>query len=155
MASQQQQKVTLVANFIDKKAPEFHPAFGARSELNRSTMQYEEPEVRDLRETLECQHQMAAKYVDFTRDLNECTWDNVHEELRKAKATAIESEKRGKNPVRKAWRTIGATSSILAPGLSALPDNLCVLNGGLALIFSVRPRHGMIPLEYTLIGRYS
>jgi hypothetical protein len=117
-------------------------------------MQYERPEVRDLRETLECHQQKARKYVDFTLDLNSCTWDHVHE-LRKAQVKADESEKRGKNPVRKAWRTIGASSSVLAPGLTALPENLSVLNGGLAVIFSVRSRLGWSHFEYMLIGRHS
>jgi hypothetical protein len=142
MASRQEQELTLVDNFISTKAPQFHSAFAAPSELNRSRMQYERPEVRDLRETLECHQQKARKYVDFTHDLNSCTWDHVHEELRKAQAKADESEKRGKNPVRKTWRTIGAVSSVLAPGLVAIPDNLCVLNGGLAVIFSVRSHFG-------------
>jgi hypothetical protein len=155
MTAQQQQKVKLVADFIDTKAPEFHSAFGAPSELNRSTMQYEHSEVRDLKETLECHHRVAGKYVDFTSNLNSCTWDDVHEELRKAQAVAVESEKHGKHFIRKAWRTIGVTSSILAPGLSALPDNLCVLYGGLSVIFSVRSRLGMCRLNIPLIGRYS
>src|SRR5216117_3189777 len=111
MTTQQQQKVTLVAGFIDDKAPEFHRAFGAPSELNKSTMRYECTEVCDLRETLECHRQKAGKYVDFATDLNECTWEHVHEELRKAQAAAVESERRGKNFVRKAWRFIGAASS--------------------------------------------
>jgi membrane protein YqaA with SNARE-associated domain len=62
----------------------------------------------------------------------------VHEELRKAQQAAIRSEERGKNLIKKVWRKIGVTSSVLAPGLAAIPDNLCILNGGLAVIFSVR-----------------
>jgi hypothetical protein len=118
-------------------------------------MQYELLEVRDLRETLGCHQQKARKYVDFIPDLNNCTWDHVHEELRKAQAKADESERRGKNPVRKAWRTIGASSSVLAPGIEALPENLSVLKGGLAVIFSVRSRLGWSHFEYMLIGRHS
>ncbi|KAE8446335.1 hypothetical protein EG329_012084 [Mollisiaceae sp. DMI_Dod_QoI] len=137
MASRQEQDVNLVDNFISTKAPQFHSAFAAPSELNRSNMQYERPEVRDLRDTLECHQQKARKYVDFTVDVNKCTWEHVREELRKAQAKADESEKRGKGPVKKVWRTLGASSSVLAPGLAALPDYLCVLNGGLAVIFSL------------------
>lgn len=140
MGSPQEAEVTLVADFISTRAPQFHSAFGAPSELNRSTMQYELPDVRDLRDTLECHQQKAKKYVDFTVDLNNCTWDDVHKEMRKAKATAEESERRGKHPVKMAWRTIGTSASILAPGLVAIPDHLCVLNGGLAVIFSVSSR---------------
>ncbi|RDW91763.1 hypothetical protein BP5796_01157 [Coleophoma crateriformis] len=137
MVSSPEQDVSLVADFISTKAPQFHGAFAAPSELNRSTMQYERPEVRDLMETLECHQQKAAKYVDFTHDLKSCTWADVWKELSKAQAKADESEQRGKNPVRKVWRTIGTISPILAPGLAALPDKLCVLHGGLAVIFSL------------------
>ena len=140
MAARQQhnvENVEIAASFIETKAPEFHSAFGGPSSLNRSTMQYEEPEVSELRKTLECHHQRASKYVDFTSDLNSCNWDTVREELHKAKEMAIRSKERGKNVV-KFWRRLGSTSSILAPGLSAFPDELCVLHGGLAVIFSVR-----------------
>ncbi len=99
-------------------------------------MQNEDPAVRNLRETLQRHHQNAGKYVDFTDDLNTCTWDVVRDELRKAQAAAVENERRGKTPVRKAWRILG-TTSLLAPGQSALPNELSVLNGGLAVIFSV------------------
>jgi hypothetical protein len=102
-------------------------------------MQYEREEVCNLRETLECHHQRGGKYADFTTDLSKCTWEDVHRELRKAQAAAVESERRGMNIVRRAWRFMGATSSVLAPGLAAIPDNLSVLHGGLALLFSVRP----------------
>jgi hypothetical protein len=155
MASRPEQEVSLIADFISTKAPQFHGAFAVPSELNPLTMQYERPEVRDLRETLECHQQKAKKYVDFTFDLNNCTWDHVHEELRKAQEKAEESENGGKNPVRKAWRTLGAASSILAPGLAALPDYLCVLNGGLAVIFSVRLRLGRSHYDYVLIRSHS
>ncbi len=144
MTAQQQEKVNLVAGFIDTKAPEFHRAFGTPSKLNRSTMHYESAEVSDLRETLEC-HQKARKYVDFTDDLTTCTWEDVHAQLHRAQDAAVESKRRGNNPLRKAWRAMGATSSILEPGLEALPDELCILHGGLAMIFSVRSHPGCEP----------
>jgi hypothetical protein len=128
MDSQIQQEVNLVASFVDTAAPSFHSAFGAPAILNLSTMQYESQEVHDLRETLEFQHKVVGKYVDFTSDLNKCSWDDVHQQLAKAQATAEKSEKRGEQPLRKVWRKIGSTSSILALGLSALPDNLLVTN---------------------------
>lgn len=140
MASRQEQDVTLVDTFITTKAPQFHPAFATPSELNRSRMQYERPEVCDLRDTLETHQQRCSKYVDFTPDVNSCTWDNVHKELLRAQLAAEESEKRGKNPFKNAWRKFGAASSVLAPGLAAVPDDLSILNGGLAVIFSVRSR---------------
>ncbi|KAM7183494.1 hypothetical protein V8F33_013541 [Rhypophila sp. PSN 637] len=131
------QSINMITTFIDNQAPNFHQAFAVPSSFNRNTMTYEAPEIRDLRETLLYQQQRARKYVDFTSDLTTCTWDQVHEELKKAQAAALESERRGRNPIRKAFRAIGNTSSILAPGLSALPDDLCILHGALALIFSL------------------
>ena len=138
MASRQERDVTLVDNFITTKAPQFHSAFAHPSELNRSKMEYERPEVRDLRETQACLQQKASKYVDF--DLTSCTWKQVHEQLRKAQEKAEESEKLAKNPVRRVVRKVAVMSSVLAPGIAALPDELCVLNGGLAAVFSVSLR---------------
>ncbi|KAK0712618.1 hypothetical protein B0T26DRAFT_714770 [Lasiosphaeria miniovina] len=142
MATQQQQKAALVASFIDTTAPKFHPLFASPSELNMSTVQYEVSSVQDLRETLQCE-KLISKFGTFTNDLISCSWDHVHEELQKARVAAAESESRGerffKNPVRWIWRGIGATASVLEPGLAAFPDEygLNVLKGGLALIFSL------------------
>lgn len=136
MARLTQQNVELAANFIKTTAPRYHAAFGEPAILNMSTMQYEPQEIYDLKETLEF-HRRVGKFVDFTSDLNSCTWDDVHQELAKAQEAAAKSEKGGKQLHRKFWRNIGSTSSILAPGLAALPDELCVLHGGLALVFSV------------------
>ncbi len=140
----QMRKVNIAASFIDSRAPEFHSAFKPKSTLNRETMAYEpdlDPQqieqIADLKDTLECHQQVGRKYVDFAEDLLRCTWEDVHAELHKAKAAQVESERRGKNPARRLWRTLGTTGSILAPGLSAIPDELCVLHGGLAVIFSV------------------
>ncbi|KFA78623.1 hypothetical protein S40288_11199 [Stachybotrys chartarum IBT 40288] len=146
---QRQQNVTMVAEFIGTEAAAFHGAFGAPSRLNTAVAQYEPPEVYELRETLHNHQNRAAKYVDFISDLDQCTWENVHEELRKAQQAAIRSEERGKNLIKKVWRKIGVTSSVLAPGLAAIPDNLCILNGGLAVIFSLA-RHSEMNREKIL-----
>jgi hypothetical protein len=133
-------KVSLAADFIDSRAPEFHHAFGAGSVLDKETMAYKPDateHVLDLKETLECHQNTASSLVDFTDDVHSCTWDDVHRELEKALKAEVESEQRGKNPARKAWRKMGTTVSILTPGLSAIPDDFCVLHGGLAVIFSV------------------
>jgi hypothetical protein len=53
MASRQEQEATLVDKFISTKVPQLYSAFAAPAELNRSRMQHERPEVRDLRKTLE------------------------------------------------------------------------------------------------------
>jgi hypothetical protein len=136
MDGQTQRNVKLVANFIDTTAPKFHAAFGTPAPLNMSLMKYESQEIYDLKETLDFHHRIR-KYVDFTSDLNKCTWDDVHQELAKAQEAAVRSEKTAKQVHRKVWRAMGSSSSILAPGLAALPNELCVLQGGLALVFSV------------------
>jgi len=131
-----QQDINLVAKFIDITAPRFHPAFGAPAKLDMATMQYESQEIYDLKETLDF-HRRVGKYVDFAADLTKCSWDDVHQELGKAQMAAARSEKAGKRMHNRVWRGIGNTSSVLAPGLAALPDELCILHGGLALVFSV------------------
>ncbi|KAB5583584.1 hypothetical protein GE09DRAFT_1212161 [Coniochaeta sp. 2T2.1] len=136
MNGHDQQNVNLVTNFIDTTAPRFHPAFGVPARLDMATMQYESQEIYDLKETLDF-HRRVGKYVDFTTDLTKCSWEDVHQELAKAQAAAARNEKAGKRLHTKVWRGIGNTASILAPGLSALPDELCLLHGGLALVFSL------------------
>jgi len=140
--SVRRQKINIASGFIDEEAPGFHPAFGPGSRLNKDTMQYEpDPDavqISDLKETLECHQRVARKYVDFIDDLLQCTWEDVHRELHKAKQAHVLSERRGsRNPIRGFWRALGTSGSILAPGLSAIPDELCVLHGGLAVVFSL------------------
>ncbi|KAH8892611.1 hypothetical protein GQ53DRAFT_840935 [Thozetella sp. PMI_491] len=138
MATQRQRQVDVVAGFIDIEAPSFHSSFGVPSQLNRSTMEYEREDVLELKETLECSQRKARSLVDFIPDLNQCTWETVHQELHKAQVAAADNEKRGKtNPVKRVWRKIGVTSTLLEPGLAAIPDNLSVLNGGLAVVFAL------------------
>lgn len=137
-----EQKVNVAAGFIDDRAPDFHSAFGPGSTLNRETMEYEpdpgEEHIVILKNTLESHQKVAKKYVDFIDDLLKCTWEDVHKELHKAKQAQVLSERRGsRNPIRGFWRALGNSGSILAPGLSAIPDELCVLHGGLAVVFSV------------------
>jgi hypothetical protein len=137
-----ERKIDIAAGFIDNRASDFHSAFGPGSTLNRETMEYEpDPDAKhiaDLKETLECHQQVARKYVDFIDDLLKCTWEDVHRELHKAKQAHVLSERRGnRNPIRGFWRALGTSGSILAPGLSAIPDELCVLHGGLAVVFSL------------------
>ena len=56
----------------------------------------------------------------------------------KAQAAASESEARGKKPHRKVWRAFGtAGGDTITSGLMALPNELSVLHGGLAVIFCV------------------
>jgi hypothetical protein len=129
----------MASNFVDTRAPTFHSAFSTAATLNADTLEYEPPEVVDVKETLECYQQRAGRLVDFTNDLAACRWDDVLEQLGKAQEAAEKSNRMGKNPVKRAWRAVGKASTILEPGLDAIPDDLCVLHGGLAVIFSVSP----------------
>jgi len=92
--------------------------------------------LSELEETLK--RFQTSHQVDFDFDLLRCTWDDVLRELDKAQAAVSESEAREKKPHRKAWRALGTTGGdIISSGLVALPDELGVLHGGLAIIFCV------------------
>lgn len=141
MELRNREKAKVVTDFIDTEAHRFDETFAGPSRLNVATMQYEPSAILDLKETLECHCQKAAKYVDFASDLTDCPWETVLKQLEKAKAEMERAKAKSKgdqNPLRKTWRHIGSVSTVLGPGLSAIPDELCVLKGGLAVIFSVR-----------------
>jgi len=70
--------------------------------------------------------------------LKNCTWTDVLTELERAQDAAIESDRRGRKWNHRPWRAVGKYSGVISPGLSAFPDELCVLHGGLAVILSVR-----------------
>lgn len=142
--------VDMAANFIDSQAPRFHPAFQEPSSLNRTTMRYEPQEIQEWNERLNELRgtiQNVAKRVNLPPDVDNYTWEHVHIELVKAKDTATESDRRGKNLIRKAYRKLASISSILAPGLSAFPDELCVLHGGLSVIFTLARQDEMNRLK--------
>jgi DNA-binding transcriptional regulator YiaG len=131
------QRVTMASTFVDTRAATFHSAFSTASTLNAETLEYEIEEVQDLRQTLSLSQQRAGRYIDFTQDLSRCNWETVLCELDKAKDAAEKSKGPVKNPLKWAFRTAGKVATILEPGLNALPDNLSVLHGGLAVVFSV------------------
>lgn len=138
---------------MDQQGAAFHDAFGVGSSFNTAVSRYQPHEVlyvfavRSLRheltassgleETLRQYQSQAPEQPDFDFDLLKCTWHDVLRELERAQAAATESDNQGKKLHRKVWRALGTTGSVLAPGLSAIPDDLCVLHGGLAVIFSV------------------
>jgi len=109
--------------------------------------QYDVESIIDLRNTLLRHQQIASKYVDFTDDLSNCTWENVLEELRKAQFAAFEAERRGNRTHLSRGRARAVNPSILAPGVTPLPEELSVLSGGLAVIFSV-----IAPLQPQIIA---
>lgn len=90
------------------------------------------PPSSSLQETLRALQTEAPGQLDFSPE--DCSWDDMLRELARAKG---ESSANGKKIVRKAWRAAGTAATVLGPGLDALPDEVCVLKGGLAVIFSV------------------
>ena len=102
-------------------------------------MEVSPQDLGDLRDTLQRVQQKGRKYVDFTDDVTSCKRNKVWEQLNAAQDAATRREARNqRNPVRRFMRKMGGSASILSPGLAAIPDHLNVVQGGLALIFSVR-----------------
>jgi hypothetical protein len=92
----------------------------------------------ELRETISRLFKEKDKSFHLDFDVNRCSWDDVVSAVEKAHEAVTENERRGKTWHHRAWRAVGATAGVFAPGLSAIPDDLCVLHGGLAIVFSVR-----------------
>jgi hypothetical protein len=93
--------------------------------------------VSDLQETLKRYQQQAAHLADFDFDLLSCTWQNVCGEMKKAEAAASESHGQGHKFHTKAWKALATIGDVISPALEAIPDELSVLRGGIAVIFSV------------------
>lgn len=66
-----------------------------------------------------------------------CTWAEVVEELNKAHLATYNREQRDKTFHAKVWKTFTNASKIIQPAVVALPDELCILHGGLAVVFNV------------------
>ena len=80
-----------------------------------------------------------------------CTWKEVVEELDKAHRAVYICERRENTFYRKTRTIVNNTIQIIEPALDALPDHLCVLQGGLAIVFNVS-RTGKMVWELTLIN---
>jgi hypothetical protein len=65
-----------------------------------------------------------------------CSWAQVFEQLDLAQLAKAESEGKDKDWYVRYGRKIADLSKILAPGLAAIPDELNLLHGGLAVIFN-------------------
>lgn len=99
----------------------------------------------ELEEILRRFKSTASLQSDLDFDVLQCTWNDVLRELERAQDAAAESESSGKKLHRKVWRGLGTTGAdIFGPGLAALPDELGVLHGGLALIFTVSLAQNLI-----------
>jgi hypothetical protein len=80
---------------------------------------------------------------DFDFDLLSCTWQDVLDEMDKAEAAASESHRRGNEFPARAWRLFETMGDVISPALEAIPDELCVLHGGIAVIFSVSSQESL------------
>ena len=97
-------------------------------------------EIGDLRDTVKLVQEKGPQFTSFVPDITNCTWDKVLEQLRKAQEAAGPANldfDRKRNPYKTAARKFGVAATILSPGLAAIPDHLSVLQGGLAVVFSV------------------
>jgi hypothetical protein len=59
------------------------------------------------------------------------------EQMKKAKGEANDQGKGVKKLVRKAAQKMAHASEVISPVFQMFPDDLCVLHGGLAVIFNV------------------
>jgi hypothetical protein len=65
-----------------------------------------------------------------------CTWKEVIEELNLAHLAAYSCERRENTFYGKTRHVVNNTIQIVEPALDALPDHLCILQGGLAIVFN-------------------
>jgi hypothetical protein len=86
-------------------------------------------------EALERYKTIEGHNLDFNP--TKCTWAEVVEELNKAHLVTYNREQREKTLHGRAWKTFTNASKIIQPALDALPGELCILHGGLAVVFNV------------------
>jgi hypothetical protein len=72
-----------------------------------------------------------------------CSWEDVLKELVKAEEAALASEKGDKSFLTNNRRKLSTMSKSIVPLLVAIPSDLCVLQGGLAVVFHVRVTFGI------------
>jgi hypothetical protein len=140
MADMEETSTAFAREFIDQRAGTFHPALGVKSYFDPVTSKYQSskilsPESSDLEEALK--RYKTATFLQSEADFDplQCTWADV---IRELEAAVSESEARGKKFHLRVWRSFGTTGAdIFIPGLAAIPNQLCILQGGLAVIFSV------------------
>ncbi|KAH8900347.1 hypothetical protein GQ53DRAFT_862365 [Thozetella sp. PMI_491] len=125
-----------VAEYLEKKAPGMHEAFTMESKFNETTSEYEAKEAhREYLETLQRYESMVGEKLDF--DPTDCSWAKVFDELDKAQRAAEEDEARGKGFLTKNRRKLARISPLLIGALQAIPEELKILQGGLAVVFNL------------------
>jgi hypothetical protein len=91
---------------------------------------------REFIEALEKYGELEKNNLSF--DPVKCSWGEVLNELLKAQGAVTCREAYEKKFIGKSQRKLTNMTKILQPALEAIPDELCILHGGLAVIFNVR-----------------
>jgi hypothetical protein len=90
-------------------------------------------------EALEQYRQIEGHNLHFNP--TKCTWAEVVEELNKAHLAAYSREQRDKTFRGRVGKSFKTASKIIQPAVEALPDELGILHGGLAVVFNVSRAH--------------
>jgi enoyl reductase-like protein len=90
---------------------------------------------RELMEALKEYGRLECRNLEFNPV--DCSWADVFKELDRAEEAAAGSEQGDKRFLINHRRKLSTMSKSIMPLLDALPDELCVLHGGLAVIFHV------------------
>lgn len=80
----------------------------------------------------------ASREIDVGFDVMDCEWSDVIEKLQNANDAVAKRMERDKSFLSKGGKVLTDISNMLQPAVQALPDQLCILNGGLSLLFHVR-----------------
>lgn len=75
--------------------------------------------------------------IDVDFDVRDCKWSDVIGKLQNANDAVAERMERDKSFLSKGGRVLTDISNMLQPALQSFPDELCILHGGLSLLFHV------------------
>lgn len=91
---------------------------------------------RDLEDALKWYRE---KNPDVPFDVLNCSWDDVFDQMERAKGDYQAKAENPRNPFRWLWRKAGSASEAVQPWLDLIPDEfgLSVARGGIAIIFHV------------------
>ncbi|RDW84236.1 hypothetical protein BP6252_01826 [Coleophoma cylindrospora] len=128
--------VAYITKFIEKKGPSIHDAFIVETNFNELKLRYEAKDKhQEFAEALEKYTKVEGHNLEF--DPAKCTWEEVVGELNKAHDAVYTYESREKKTHRKALKMINNASKIIEPAITSLPNELCILQGGLAIVFNL------------------
>ncbi|RDW60319.1 hypothetical protein BP5796_11925 [Coleophoma crateriformis] len=128
--------VAYITKFIEEKGPSIHDAFTVETNFNESELRYEAKDKhQEFTEALEKYTKVEGHNLEF--DPAKCTWEEVVWELNKAHKAVYTYESREKKTHRKTLKMINYASKIIGPALNSLPNELCILQGGLAIVFNL------------------